>query len=180
MIGVHGYIGVKSTVIQRHFCKTGYQNFGPFLANWAFKFLKKVLIWPTNFFSTAYTVLVPISFLYFRQKFASLRALMQMLRFFSCWRHKRVNKTSNLVWIQNFMSWFLEIILSQLFELDWLSSVTSAFSRPRASTVQSLPGAPRARFLKSLWSPGIDSKKWIPPAYVAWRAGTITLFLLGS
>ncbi len=23
-------------------------------------------------------------------------------------------------------------------------------------------------------------KEWIPPAYVAWRAGTITLFLLGS
>jgi hypothetical protein len=27
---------------------------------------------------------------------------------------------------------------------------------------------------------GIDSKERIPPAYVAWRAGTITLFLLGS
>jgi hypothetical protein len=31
-----------------------------------------------------------------------------------------------------------------------------------------------------LWSPGIDSKALIPPAYVAWRAGTITLFLLGA
>jgi hypothetical protein len=29
-------------------------------------------------------------------------------------------------------------------------------------------------------SPGIDSKASIPPAYVAWRAGTITLFLLGA
>ncbi len=29
-------------------------------------------------------------------------------------------------------------------------------------------------------SAGIDSKGSIPPAYVAWRAGTITLFLLGS
>ncbi len=38
----------------------------------------------------------------------------------------------------------------------------------------------RARIFKRLWSPGIDSKEWIPPAYVAWRAGTITLFLLGS
>ncbi len=38
----------------------------------------------------------------------------------------------------------------------------------------------RARIFKRLWSPGIDSKVWIPPAYVAWRAGTITLFLLGS
>ncbi len=35
----------------------------------------------------------------------------------------------------------------------------------------------RARTFKCLWGPGIDSKEWIPPAYVAWRAGTITLFL---
>ncbi len=34
-----------------------------------------------------------------------------------------------------------------------------------------------ARIFKRLWSPGIDSKEWTPPAYVAWRAGTITLFL---
>ncbi len=32
---------------------------------------------------------------------------------------------------------------------------------------------PWARILKRLWSPGIDSKEWIPPAYVAWRASTI-------
>ncbi len=38
----------------------------------------------------------------------------------------------------------------------------------------------RARTFKCLWGSGIDSKEWIPPAYVAWRAGTITLFLLGS
>ncbi len=31
-----------------------------------------------------------------------------------------------------------------------------------------------ARNFKCLWSPGIDSKEWIPPAYVVWRAGTIT------
>ncbi len=35
-----------------------------------------------------------------------------------------------------------------------------------------------ARTFKCLWGPGIDSKEWIPPAYVAWRAGTKTLFLL--
>jgi hypothetical protein len=29
-------------------------------------------------------------------------------------------------------------------------------------------------------SPGINSKESIPPAFVAWRAGTTTLFLLGS
>jgi hypothetical protein len=38
----------------------------------------------------------------------------------------------------------------------------------------------RARIFKCLWGPGIDSKDSIPPAYVAWRAGTITLFFLGS
>ncbi len=38
----------------------------------------------------------------------------------------------------------------------------------------------RARIFKHLWSPGIDSKEPIPPGCVAWRAGTITLFLLGS
>ena len=38
----------------------------------------------------------------------------------------------------------------------------------------------RAGIFKPLWSPGIDAKALIPPAYVAWRAGTITLFLLGA
>ncbi len=38
----------------------------------------------------------------------------------------------------------------------------------------------RSRTFECLWGPGIDSKEWILPAYVAWRAGTITLFLLGS
>jgi hypothetical protein len=37
-----------------------------------------------------------------------------------------------------------------------------------------------ARICKRLWSPGIESKEWIPPAYVAGLAGTKTLFLLGS
>ncbi len=32
------------------------------------------------------------------------------------------------------------------------------------------------RIQKRSWSPGIDSKEWIPPAYVAWRAGTTTVF----
>jgi hypothetical protein len=40
--------------------------------------------------------------------------------------------------------------------------------------------APRARTFKCLRGPGIDSKEWIPRAYVAWRAGTITLFLVGA
>ncbi len=36
------------------------------------------------------------------------------------------------------------------------------------------------RYFKLIRSPGIDYKESIPPAYVAWRAGTTTLFLLGS
>ncbi len=42
------------------------------------------------------------------------------------------------------------------------------------------PEAWWARIFKLLWSPEIDSKEPIPPTYVAWRAGTITLFLFGS
>ncbi len=34
----------------------------------------------------------------------------------------------------------------------------------------------RARIFKLLRNPRIDSKDYIPPAYVAWRAGTTTLF----
>jgi hypothetical protein len=41
-------------------------------------------------------------------------------------------------------------------------------------------GNSRVRILKLLRSPGIDSKESIPPAYVAWRAGTTTLLILGS
>jgi hypothetical protein len=40
--------------------------------------------------------------------------------------------------------------------------------------------ASRVRFFKLLRSPGIDAMESIPLAYVAWLAGTITLFLLGS
>ncbi len=39
---------------------------------------------------------------------------------------------------------------------------------------------PGVRIFKLLRDPGIDSKEPIPPAYVAWRANTITIFLLGS
>jgi hypothetical protein len=37
-----------------------------------------------------------------------------------------------------------------------------------------------AGIFKLFWSPGIDSRVSIPPAYVAWRVGTTTLFLPGS
>ncbi len=38
----------------------------------------------------------------------------------------------------------------------------------------------RESIFKLLRSPGIDGKESIPSADVAWRAGTTTLFLLGS
>jgi hypothetical protein len=38
----------------------------------------------------------------------------------------------------------------------------------------------RDGIFKLLRIQGIESKESIPPAYVAWRAGTTTLFLLGS
>jgi hypothetical protein len=38
----------------------------------------------------------------------------------------------------------------------------------------------RDGIFKLLRSPGIGSKESIPPAYIAWRAGTATLFLLVS
>jgi hypothetical protein len=38
----------------------------------------------------------------------------------------------------------------------------------------------RARIFELLLSTSIDSKESIPPADVAWRAGTTTLFPLGS
>ncbi len=38
----------------------------------------------------------------------------------------------------------------------------------------------RARIFKLLRRPRIDSKESVPPACVAWQAGTTTLFLLGS
>ncbi len=38
----------------------------------------------------------------------------------------------------------------------------------------------RVWIFKLLRRPEIDSTESIPPAYVAWRAGTITLALLGS
>jgi hypothetical protein len=38
----------------------------------------------------------------------------------------------------------------------------------------------RARICERLRSPGIDFKESIPPAYVVWRAGTLTLFVVST
>ncbi len=49
----------------------------------------------------------------------------------------------------------------------------------RAPKESAYENSSREGIFKLLWSPGIDSKEWIPSAYVAWRACTTTLFLLG-
>ncbi len=51
---------------------------------------------------------------------------------------------------------------------------------PTLAVNQVTSGELWARIFKRLWSPGTDSKEWIPPASVAWLAGTITLLLLDS
>ncbi len=50
----------------------------------------------------------------------------------------------------------------------------------KASFVWEIIKKTRARIFNLLRDPRMDSKEPIPPAYVAWRAGTSTLFLLGS
>jgi hypothetical protein len=39
---------------------------------------------------------------------------------------------------------------------------------------------PRARINKRIWSPGINPKELIPPAYLAWRAGTSNMIVVPS
>ncbi len=58
---------------------------------------------------------------------------------------------------------------------SWYPSPTASPSSPGTTQSGKLLCS-SARIFKLLWSPGIDSKEWIPPAYVAWRAGTITYF----
>ncbi len=64
--------------------------------------------------------------------------------------------------------------LTRLGVHDW--GVTSYFSDLAWNRVFT----PEPEFLNFLRSQEIDSKESIPPAYVAWRAGTITLFLFDS
>jgi hypothetical protein len=53
-----------------------------------------------------------------------------------------------------------------------LSSPLPHRSSPFPVSSDPLLASTRARICKRLWSPGIESEKSIPPAYVAWRAGT--------
>ncbi len=70
-----------------------------------------------------------------------------------------------------FLAWFSPSLLSNLVISFFISFSLSLCNKCAASW---------ARILKLLRSPGVDSKESIPPAYVAWLAGTTTLFLLNS
>ena len=61
--------------------------------------------------------------------------------------------------------------------ISLLCPLTSWNGRPLQSRLCWVSVGIRARIFKLLRSPRIDSKDYIPPAYVAWRAGTTTLFL---
>ncbi len=62
-------------------------------------------------------------------------------------------------------------------EADHTAIISISYrTEPEILPGQRIPRPTRAR----IFSPGMDSKEPIPPAYVAWRAGTITIWLLGS
>ncbi len=54
--------------------------------------------------------------------------------------------------------------------MQYLKRICKSLRIPEINTKESI--GTRARICKRLWRPGIDSEDSIPPAYVAWRAGT--------
>jgi hypothetical protein len=54
--------------------------------------------------------------------------------------------------------------------MQYLKRICKRLRIPEINTKESI--GDRARICKRLWRPGIDSEDSIPPAYVAWRAGT--------
>ncbi len=72
-------------------------------------------------------------------------------------------------------------LLSNVHTQKNISPNPSLLYRPlQAYHLHGRSGPSGARIVKLLRSPRIDSKESILPAYVAWRAGTTTLFLLSS
>jgi hypothetical protein len=63
----------------------------------------------------------------------------------------------------------------------YVSNVAAAVSRGKVvHYIMETLGEGIQGIFKRLWSPEIDSKERILPVYAASRAGTVTLFLLGS
>jgi hypothetical protein len=57
------------------------------------------------------------------------------------------------------------------------SGLTNQGERTKEESTSAVCPVPEPELLRS---PGIDSKESIPPAYAAWWAGKITIFLFGS
>ncbi len=81
---------------------------------------------------------------------------------------RRQHKSKTSVWL--------------IHSFEFRAQISKLLRSPKNDSKEPIPPAcvACASILKLLRSPGIHSKKSIPPANVAWRAGTTTLFLLGS
>ncbi len=84
-----------------------------------------------------------------------------------------VKKTARHILLTQLHSWVLGLILGE-------NGTKTRTQNETEASIESCRSNNRASIFKRVWGPGIDSKERIPPAYVAWQAGTITLFLLGS
>jgi hypothetical protein len=63
-----------------------------------------------------------------------------------------------------------------LFSFEW---IVRGLVHKNLLLVKLTSSLDKAGIFNLLWSPGIDFTESIPPAYVAWRAGTTTPLLLG-
>jgi hypothetical protein len=72
----------------------------------------------------------------------------------------------------------ISLVCVELAEIPWYSWISG--SNTSENTCNRGHSQPEPEFLNPLRSPGICSKEPIPPAFVALRAGTITLLHLGS
>ncbi len=82
--------------------------------------------------------------------------------------------------VQNLATLTIWWINQSLWEPSWADRICSACLSGLVSASINGGSLHRDGIFKLLRSPGIDSKESIPTVYVAWRAGTTTLFPLGS
>jgi hypothetical protein len=82
----------------------------------------------------------------------------------------------------HFLNFIISLFLSSVIRLLSLFLLSSPFLACPPFLLLSFPSLSVTLdgIIKLLRRLGTDSKEYIPPAYVAWRAGTTALFLLGS
>jgi hypothetical protein len=92
-------------------------------------------------------------------------------------RRKHRDRDIESQWLEKVENWVSAVFAVQYHEsVRKLFSVSLPSTVPRSHKVIYILVRP-ALFCKRLSSPGVDSKESIPPAYVARRAGTTTLFV---